>query len=580
MTGLSPSAMLPLFYGAEAEDLKKFGFASDMQFAFASDITSHEDKPPAPRNLFGPACPADIYRGQGPGHEVATRNMLKQLAIHMKTCAWPGANNTENYQIPAGYTYLAQLAAHDLVDNIGPLPRLNDIPGYFARDYRTGRLVLDTIYGGGPAAMSLPYEIPALPRGQRHRLRLGHVPIAEPDPSKARPPPMMCKPALDIGRAACPFLSDDHGKPIIGVPDALVADPRNDDHVIISQMTALFHRLHNVVDCKLGCPGERQGQYDDFVTYRQFLSDRKIVAMAYRSVIINDLLCKLLDPGIYHYYKANTARFLDSTDDNRVPLEFSHAVYRFGHAMTQSSYVLNDKRKKPNDELLAASMAEILDRSSARNAERLPVAWTWLIDWSRFFDLGDQVPLNFSSPIRPNVGLTGLVGNIPFYNEDAAQGGIFYRDLIRGADAGVRTVDSIIQHLRPQDRARSRLLNDRGYRQEEILKWLTQCCGNEHAFCAADRFSLTRDPPLLFFVLFEAAHTQDGERLGILGSVVVAEVFFAAYKRTFATIEGERDPAFLTELHKVFPDGVPSDMPALIRFVQSEEELAGINCPG
>ncbi|MFL5156218.1 MAG: hypothetical protein ACJ8C3_25600 [Microvirga sp.] len=42
---------------------------------------------------------------------------------------------------------------------------------------------------------------------------------------------------------------------------------------------------------------------------------------------------------------------------------------------------------------------------------------------------------------------------------------------------------------------------------------------------------MSQDPPLFFFVLFEAAHTQDGERLGILGSIIAAEIFFAAYKK-------------------------------------------------
>jgi hypothetical protein len=566
--------MLPLFYGA-GENLQRFGFGRD--------VTLVQQAATARRNLFGPvSSPAEIYSGQGlaPEQQVATRKMLEQLAIHMKKCPWPGADNKDNFQIPAGYTYLAQLAAHDLVDNIGPLPRLNDLQGYFARDYRIGRLVLDAIYGGGPAATSLPFELAGRSQGQRHKLRLGYVPPSEPRPGRPRPLPMMDQSPRDVGRVACPFLSDDRGVPIIGVPDALLADPRNDDHVIISQLTAVFHELHNIVDRKLQAPGGNPGRFDDFVAYRRFLDARKIVALVYRSVIINDLLRRLLEPCIYDYYKANTTKypadFLDATDDGRVPVEFSHAVYRFGHVMTRFSYALNDKRKN-GEKPLTASMGEILDRSSARDAERLPIASTWLVDWSRFFDLGDQIPLNFSRPIRPYVGGGELTGNGYFANEDGADGGIFYRDLIRGADAGVRTVDSLTKHLRREDRERSRLLRDRGYRQGEILKWLTKCPETAHNFCTADRISLTQDPPLAFFVLFEAAHTQDGERLGILGSVLVAEVFFAAYKKTFATIEG--DYAFRAKLHEVFPDGAPSDMPAMIRFVRIEGGLADIHNP-
>jgi hypothetical protein len=577
MTGLSPSAMLPLFYGADAEKLEQFGFASDLQFAFASDVKSDGEKAPAQRNMFGTACPADIYTGQGhaPAQRAATREMLKQLAIHMKNCAWPGGDNLDNREIPSGYTYLAQLASHDLVDNIGPLPRLNDVPGHFARDYRTSRLVLDTIYGGGPAATPLPFELGPEARSQRHRLRLGYSPLSEPPPGGPYPSPSMGQPPRDIGRAACPFLSDRRYTSIAGVPDALLADPRNDDHLIVSQLAALFHELHNIVDGKLEYAGKRLGQPDEFVIYRRFLDARKIVALAYRSVIINDLLRRLLEPSVYDYYKSDTTKyphdFLDATDDGRVPVEFSHAVYRLGHVMARFSYALSDKRMNGNVPL-TASMREILDRSSARKAELLPLADTWLVDWSRFFDLDDDIPLNFSRPIRPYVGCSYLSGNAYFPNEDGADGGIFYRDLIRGADAGVRTVDSLIRKLRPHDLGRSRLLRDRGYRQEEILRWLTQCPKTAHNFCTADRFSLTQDPPLLFFVLFEAAHTQNGERLGILGSVLVAEVFFAAYRKSFGTMEGDRSFPFLDSLNQVFPDGPPSDMPALIRFIKSERQ--------
>ena len=93
----------------------------------------------------------------------------------------------------------------------------------------------------------------------------------------------------------------------------------------------------------------------------------------------------------------------------------------------------------------------------------------------------------------------------------------------------MRTVDSIIARIREADRNRSQLLNDASYRREKIRAWLTASDG--HTFGNEELDSLSQDPPLFFFVLFEAAHTQDGERLGILGSIIAAEIFFAAYKK-------------------------------------------------
>jgi hypothetical protein len=222
MTGRSPGAVLPLFYGSE--EFARPGFLSDAAERSGGQLR---------RNLFGAADESEIYRGLGPSLEQqrATRNMMRELAIHMKLCQWPGTKHSlNNPEIPAGYTYLAQLAAHDLVSNTAPLPRLDDPPTFFARDYRINRLTLETIYGAGPAMTPLPFAIEGGDvRKQRHDLRLGHVPKVEPVGNKIGLP-MMDQAARDIARIACPYLNDAPGQ---GVPDALIADPRNDDHLII-----------------------------------------------------------------------------------------------------------------------------------------------------------------------------------------------------------------------------------------------------------------------------------------------------------------------------------------------------------
>src|SRR5262249_7628077 len=103
---------------------------------------------PAVRNLFGTPKHADeLYQGYGAetAQQRATANMMPRLAAHMMESPWefPEGADSHNPDIPSGYTYLAQLAAHDLVSNIAPLPRPGDRASYFARDYRSGRLILD-----------------------------------------------------------------------------------------------------------------------------------------------------------------------------------------------------------------------------------------------------------------------------------------------------------------------------------------------------------------------------------------------------------------------------------------------------
>ncbi len=553
MTMRSPGAVLPLFFGTQKP--QDVGFSSALIESFAKISTA--------RNLGG-SEDSQPYRGFGGllTEQVPTRELLKKLARRLMQ----GTGAADNPNIPSGYTYLAQLAAHDLVSTTTPLPRENDAASYFRRDYRINRLALDTIYGGGPVANPLPYAVDrSTAWRQRYLLRLGHIPCKESETAMPDPP-MMDQPPRDIARAACPFL---HDKPSRGVPDALLADPRNDDHLIIAQLTALFHELHNIVAGKLG--GEPQ---NDFVAYRRFLDARNVVTLAYRKVIINDLMRRLLEDRVYQHYLTAPypGGFIDHHDDGAVPVEFSHAAYRIGHVMVRFRYTLNGTGHNGGPQV--PSMLDIIQRSSSREADRLPVATTWLIDWARFFQIDPAVQPNLSRRIVPHLGgALGSSGTFP--NEDQADGGLIYRDLLRGADAGVRTVESMIQRLRAEDRERSELLRDPNKRRERIADWLT--AANGHGFTDPEKSSLSENPPLLLFLLLEAALTQDGLRLGILGSTIVAEVFFAAYRIHHRSFEG--DPNVVAMANGVFGGTIPADMPALIAFVKANGGLREPQCP-
>ena len=75
----------------------------------------------------------------------------------------------------------------------------------------------------------------------------------------------------------------------------------------------------------------------------------------------------------------------------------------------------------------------------------------------------------------------------------------------------------------------SRLLADRAYRVNQLREWLVA----EPAYgalTAEDIETLSNDPPLPFFILFEAMQQPhaEGLRLGPLGSIIVSEVIFGA----------------------------------------------------
>lgn len=537
------------------------------------------------RHLFGGGKPLAPCEGH-PGGPDKTAKMLSKLASRMSEpipvgtfqVGWPHDDNTA---IPAGYTYLAQLVAHDLVQNVGALPPISEFTGQLQRDYRIQRMVLDTIYGSGPSPGAIHFEPSRSGFGRELTLRLGHVRKEEGHPALEPPPLLIGQPTRDIARGRCPFRGDTGigqlgaivGMARNGAPDAMIADLRNDDHVIISQMTALFHEAHNTILRKLM---SRHESVTQSIRHRVFLEARKVLAFVYRRIVVLDLLSKLLDREVYEEYRDAKHEPLDpdTLTDTRVPVEFSHAAYRFGHVMARFNYLLNTELEldlrgdKP-------ALQHLMDRSSSRRSDLVPLARNWLVDWSHFFDLGDGQRLNFSRRITPYAGKGFFTDNTSVGSEAGGlKGGLYFLDLLRGQQAGVATVDSLISNLSLEQRNRSPLLSEPSFRQNEIGTWLTQ---KPSDFTPEELVSLSTNPPLLFFVLFEAAHQHQGMRLGTLGSTILAEVFLISMRLNEDAIE--RDPAIPDLLRVVFGNAFPTDapfpadMPGLIKFIKAEGGL-------
>src|SRR5262249_27645101 len=126
-------------------------------------------------------------------------------------------------------------------------------------------------------------------------------------------------------------------------------------------------------------------------------------------------------------------------------------------------------------------------------------------------------------------------------------------DVARATLVQMRSVESLIRAITegaPKLVAGSKLLNDAKHRQDRIMDWLKSGSmqSTDQRFTDDEIELLAKDPPLYFFVLFEAMEEQYGLRLGTLGSVIVAEVIFEA----------------LMAREAVDPEGMP-DMASLIK---------------
>ena len=558
------------------------------------------------RNIFlQPGTAPELYTGLAQGGGVitpadrrATRHMLKKLATRMTlpfdwclSRVQPALTQDGFSSTPAGYTYLAQLVAHDMVQSVASVDAIDEHEGV-PRNMRRAGLVLDTIYGGGPLVTPLAYAIEKKkPLGQRRiRLRL----------SKARLP-KETRGSLyrDLPRATSPIFERTAGTDRRALNDAdwgdltqlrstffenaLISDPRNDDNLFVSQLTVAFHLLHNAVVAEVA---DRQ---DDLPARLQPKSDlhrfriaRQIAVSAYRRVVRHDLLKQLLAAPVHAHFEAGfeaQVRTPTSADDYRMPVEFSHAAFRFGHAMVRPHYRINDQLRDfsgggvQGDKTGTISLKNALDATSNdRLVTLLPFDRHWWVEWRHFFrfpGLGQEP--QFARHIAPFMEGEMAREDLVAHFDQADKGGLAYRDLIRSAEIGTQTVDALYREVDLRGLSSPGGLQDPALRRALILEWLLQ--RGELGFSEAELVSLSENPPLAFYVLFEAAVETGGRTLGTLGSTIVADTLYRELGRSRHAFEDNADLA--TWRRAVFGDDGPAEVSDLFSYVASRIELTG-----
>lgn len=492
---------------------------------------------PGFRHFLGTPAPSQRFRAFGvdplasPSQHAELRGLMHRLSRRMDAAIkWPpppvqSEEQWENPHIPSGYTYLLQFVAHDLVHSAIPLSVAGGLGAGTANARRTP-LRLETLYGSGPVGSPHIYALDAPNDDRRTKLRLGRMRWKENEPASGCP-------FRDIARTPAENLTG-IDRSIAGVrialTEALVADPRNDDHAVMSQLTALLALLHNgLIDIVRRHEGDAgpNGQFG--AAYRRFLCAREALVAIYHNVLRNDLMRRVIHPDIYALYHGPNPDFIDRPHSPdrfpvgnwEIPFEFSHGAFRFGHAMVRPEYQIND--------LSLHDLNITLEKSSVNDPANMPLDETWMVQWSRFFEINGSTP-NLSRRIGPH--LSDGLGNdqiFPAFDE-TERVGLLYRDLLGSGLAGMWSVDALIAeigHRRPQLLAASRLLTDRAWRAGQLREWLVsgQVYG---ALTDRDIETLSNDPPLPFFILFEAMQQMEGLKLGLLGSIIVSETIFGA----------------------------------------------------
>jgi hypothetical protein len=383
--------------------------------------------------------------------------------------------------IPAGFTYLGQFIDHDITfDPASSLQRLNDPDAL--RDFRTPRFDLDSLYGDGPNNNPFLYD-----------------------------------PDVDDGKTTFLFGKNLNGEVDLprnvlsnapnGLPRgrALVGDPRNDENVIVSQLHLLFLRFHNRV-----VEGVRSNQ-PALDADHLFEEAQRLVRWHYQWIVVHDFLRRIVGQEVIddilkeseftiHGGSATIKRiqlkFFKWQRQPFMPVEFSVAAYRFGHSMIRPDYRLN----KETPEITIFTAGDLTGEHDDLRGFR-PLASQWTVDWSFFFETGDQSHLQHARNI--DTKLSAPLEDVPGTNEPHA---LAARNLLRGRALELPSGQRIARAMGVEP------LSDDQLGLAQI----------------SDQFA--DSAPLWFYVLKEAETLAGGASLGPVGGRIVAEVLLGLLK--------------------------------------------------
>ncbi len=286
---------------------------------------------------------------------------------------------------------------------------------------------------------------------------------------------------------------------------AMIPEPRNDENILISQLHLFRQRLHNGMAKKFSYEQEIAQQY---------------VVLVLQGVIIEDYLRQLLDENVYKLYFEDheSSRFLCLGE---MPKEFSHAAFRFGHSMVRTSYEINVHA----GEVL---LAEMFRPNQIVPEERI-------VNWEFFFGLTGDRDVQVANRIDSRIAevMTKITSttsdvDITLTNLNAGwraglQNGVDFTNSILGRRAGSFYADEL--NLQTLDSLSGSNIDD------------------------IEGLDVT-NLPLWPYLLLEAEHkfTRTGvESLGVLGSLIVADVLHTAIANSDISYFTYRNPAALFE---------------------------------
>ena len=353
-----------------------------------------------------------------------------------------GENCDDATETAAGWPLFGQFIAHDITADRSPLTASAELSD--AVNFRRPRADLECLYGGGQIGSPFLYrrDDPAL-------LLLGRNDRGEEN---------------DVPRNA------------EGV--ALIGDPRNDTHIVVSQLHVAMIKAHN----RLVELARERG----LTGAEAFETARRETIWHYQWVIIHDYLPRLVGAELVDSVLEHGPRFYRPDGAPRIPFEFADAAFRYGHSQVRDAFELNSGSR---------ALRLFPDLIGFR-----PVPAELAIEWSRLFDVEGAAPAQRAKLIDGRLArsLIELPAAITGEVERDAYQSLAGRDLQRGHGYGLPSGEAIARAMGETPIADDPLgLRAAGWEGET---------------------------PLWLYFLAESASRGRGEQLGPSGGRIVAEV--------------------------------------------------------
>jgi hypothetical protein len=386
-------------------------------------------------------------------------------------------DNPDSSSHTAGATFMGQFLDHDMTfdttSRLGKPTHPNTAP-----NARRPLFDLDSVYGDGPAGSPLLYD-PA----DRAKFRVEHGGLFE-----------------DLPR-------DANGT-------AIIADPRNDENLVIAGLQVAFLLFHNATVDRVRV-NEPDASSEDV-----FDEARRLVTLHYQWLMLHEFLPQFVGAPMVNDVLTNGGRFYPTSQTAAtIPIEFQMA-YRFGHSLVRPSYRANfaGAGGGPFFAMLfddgGGAGSEPTDlRGGARASRRF-------IGWHTFF----RFP-GFESDTRPNKRIDTTLSTPLF-------------ELPLGAIAsGMPPVSlaerNLLRHLTWQMPAGQAIAAAMG---GPVLP------DTHFAELKAIYPPFVSSTPLWYYVLREADILANGETLGPIGGRLVAEVFIGLLRADPKSILNQATP--------------------------------------